>query len=136
MGSSPFQLLQPCFFFLLFFIICSTHYKITKFFIFFISSLEPNKFIIVYFILFFPVLHSVKPQEKNFLNTFFFSFNSGLFCPKFLKLLRFYFLSLVFNIFPMCYSPSTQFHITHTTHHVIHPSTHKTQCIQCSNPVS
>ena len=38
---------------------------------FFHFSVEPNKFIKIYFILFFPVLHIVKPKKK-ILNTFFF----------------------------------------------------------------
>ena len=54
-----------------FFFFCSRYCKTTtKIYIsFFISSVEPNKFIIIYFIYFFPFLHS-KTSEKKISSTY------------------------------------------------------------------
>ena len=71
---------------------------------FFHFPIELKKFILN---ILFPVLHTVKPHKFFFFNTVF---------------------------FPMCYSPSTQ--ITQHTQQSMFctPFTHKTQCMQCSNP--
>ena len=84
MGSSPPSYLLHVFFFSLFFVFnCSTYledHKNTFFFLHF--PVDPNKFIKIYFFIFyFPVLHTIKPQN-------------------------FFFLQHIF--FPMCYSPSTR----------------------------
>ena len=75
MGSSPFQPLLLIFFFTHFFSFCSTYWKTTKkiyYYYFFHFLVELNKFIKSYFIYFFPVLHTVKPQKKKKSSTHFF----------------------------------------------------------------
>ena len=125
MGSSPACCLHHFFFHSIFFFILATGKPPIYIYIYFHFLVEQNKFLKIYFYLFFyffPVLHTIKPQNFFFFNTHFFSFNSGLFCPKFLKQLVLI-LTLVFNkfFFLICYSPSTQFHTTYTAIHVHTP---------------
>ena len=71
------------------------------YYFFFHFSVEPNKFIKIYFI-FFPVLHTIKPKKKKkIINTFF---------------------------FPMCYSPSTQFTQPHIIHNIHQNPHHSSKC--------
>ena len=127
MGSSPPSYLQPFFFPLFFFSPCSNYCK-TNIYIYiyiFMSSVEPNKFIIIYliyFYFFFCFTH-YKTSEKIPQHIFFPS-NSRLFCPKFLNLLRFYFLN------PSVQHFSNKLFTKHTIHttqsHITH---HSSKCI-------
>ena len=98
----------------------------TLFFFFFIlfHLLEDhNKYIYIYI---FPNL-PVEQKKKFIVKLFFFSYFTLCKTSEKKNFLNIF--------FPMCYSSSIQAHNTYNKHHVIHPSTHKTQCMQCSNPV-
>ena len=145
MGSSPFQLPAHIFFHSFFFLHYSSYCKTTKkkkkiyiyiyiyIFFFFFPNLpvEPQRIIISLF--FFSCFTYCKTSEKkNFLDTFFFSFISRPFYPKssnklFLELRGYVFLDPSVQCFPICYSPSIQFHTTHTTHN---PITHHNSFIK------
>ena len=77
---------------------------------------KPNKFIKIYFIHFFPVLHTVK--KKKILNTFFFH----LILDHFSKISQppILTLTLVFNIFSYATRQAYKSYTQHITIHVIH----------------
>ena len=85
LGSNPFQL-HCNFFFHSFFFLCSSYCKTTKF-IYLIFFFKSFSRTSKTYLFIFPVLHNVKLREKNFPSTF----------------------------FPICYSPSIQFHTTYNT---------------------
>ena len=78
MASSPFPVSAWFFFFIHFFftfLLLENHLKNISILIFFSHfPVHPKKFIKIYFIYFFSVLHTIKTLEKYFFSSFFFHF--------------------------------------------------------------
>ena len=101
MGSSPSSF--PAQFFFSLFQVLQDHKKKKKLYIYFMSSVEQNKFIKIYFIyIFFSSFTHCKTSKKKFLQYIF---------------------------FPMCYSPSTQFTLyIHNNSYTTHDHTSIIKC--------